>query len=164
MARTLSIHDDETGVTASMRVVEDPHGQRITSLRFDAADGHGINASDLHMLTLFGLELPTTTPGGSPAQRPQQRKEEAAEKPASTAAAGETRRKRYKGGAPSDAALQTIYTQHGGSAKAMADSIGCATTTVHAWINAARKRGVQLTGGELPAAAEQPALPSRRAS
>lgn len=159
MSRTLSVTDDETGITVSMRVEEAEDGTaRTTRLSFDAAEGFEVTSEHLRMLQYLGLQLPaalpatpaSTPPRSTPVPAPREpervpatRKQQAT-KPSK--ATKQTRkpetRKRYDGGTPSDAVLQMLFNQNRGSVRRMAESIGSSTSSINRWMNLARERGV----------------------
>lgn len=167
MARTVSVFDDESRVSAAVTVVESDGAQRITELRFTAVDGHSITSDDLRMITFFGLQLPTAnsslTPAAPPAlpvQRTPKRRAAAAKparkKAAPAAAKAEppaAKRKRYfSGPTPSDEQLLKLWGEHK-MVKNIAASLGASTSTVQNWMKAARERGVTFPGHPVDEAA-----------
>lgn len=170
MARTLSVTDEESGVTASMRVEEVDGQSRITSLHFDAVDGFGITAEHLRIVQDFGLQLPTALPVRAPhaaaapvaveSPAPAPKKPIPPRQRTKAAKAAPKQRKRYEGGVPSDAALASMWAQFGGSAPRIAEATGANVATVYGWLSRARKRGVVVFAVEAPAAAVNGAVPA----
>jgi hypothetical protein len=74
MARTLTIHDEELGATASVRVEHTPAGPLVTAVHFDADTGRGISADALRLIEALGLRLPDTAPPAVPQGKTRARK------------------------------------------------------------------------------------------
>jgi hypothetical protein len=160
MARILSIEDEDSGVTASVRVINEDGTRRITRVVFEAAPGRSITADDLSMIASVGLlELPDASiPSVPPHQdvipaAPKTARELSPSKATKSARAAapkaptkpdQRRAKRYTGGVPSDEDLLALFNRHGGSPTKMAEEIGASPSSINNWMNQARERQVKF--------------------
>lgn len=177
MGRTHTITDDDKGLMASLRVETRDGADVVTSLHFDALDGHSITAESLRIAETLGLRLPLPAtvdalpdvlpeqPAAIPAQTRGTPKAapKAAPKPApksvkkaATPRGATGKRSRHAGGAPSDAVLASLYHQHGGNQRLIGEALGCHSTTVSNWLRAAKTRDPQpfLDPAAVPAAGD----------
>jgi hypothetical protein len=139
MARTMSVSDDQTHITASMTVDDDG----ITELKFTASDGARVVAADLRLVALFGLQLPTTD--AAPVVSAAAKNVITGKTPAPRTPSGKTPgRRNFNGRRPDDAALLRMWLDHDRSASAMARTVGCAASTIFGWISAAKARGTEF--------------------
>jgi len=135
MARTLSVFDDDTNVTASMTV---DAGHRITELRFIATNGASITAADLGLVAEFGLTLPAlSAPKSDPAPSVVVNNHS----PAAPKPNGKRKRRAPQSTAPSDEKLLRLWIDCNGNKSAMAAASGKHPTTIYAWLKAACERG-----------------------
>jgi hypothetical protein len=146
MARTMSVSDDDTHITASMTIDD----QGITELRFSATNGARVTAADLRLVALFGLTLPTEAPplavpppATSPAPMSADVLPVAAATPPAQRTPSDGKARRYSRKRPDDQTLLALWRQHGG-ATAIGRAVGCHATTVHEWIRGAKTRGVEF--------------------
>ena len=162
MARILSIEDEDSGVTASVRVVNEGGARRITRVVFEAAPGRSITADDLSMIASVGLLEPSAAAAPGPEVPPHQdviaaapkvarelsrsktTKSAGAAAPKPPAKSGQRRGKRYSGGVPSDEDLLALFNRHGGSPKKMAEEIGASPSSINNWMNQARERQIKF--------------------
>lgn len=144
MARTLSVHDDSTGITASMTIDETGDKPRRTEIRFTADGDASVTANDLRLVESFGLTLPT----GSPALPMIPATDPVPPAVHCPAPAKKTRQgtSRFDGKKPTDKELLRLWQDTGGIKSEIARKVGCHPTTVGTWVAEAEARGVDFPG------------------
>ena len=143
MARTISVFDDSTNVTASVTIGD----SGVTNVQLTAVDGAIITSDDLRLLPMMGLPLPGN-PAAAPAAIPSV---SAAAKAVITGKAPVQRKptsnrkpSRFDGERPDDATLVKMWTRHRGVKAHMAKQVGCHQSTMGMWVQEAQARGTQL--------------------
>lgn len=152
MAHTISVHDDNSRITAAMTVDDSGARPRITEIRFAADDEVSVTANDLLLVRFFGLTLPGgTAPTTSVAARALSEQPAIVPKPAAKTSPKkvptQTRKpgaKRFNGRKPDDATLLKLWLNNDRTMSFIARKLGCSGQTVSLWIDGAKARGVEF--------------------
>jgi hypothetical protein len=155
MAHTISVHDDETRITAAMTVDDSGARPRITEIRFTADDEVSVTANDLLLVRFFGLTLPggtattaTVSAINAAARDATNGKPPTPRLPAKKAPVpvrkAPVKERRFTGKRPDDATLLKLWLDNERSAAFVARKVGCSSQTVFAWIAAAKARGTEF--------------------
>jgi hypothetical protein len=152
MSRTITVADDDTGVTARLVVETEPDGSAgVTELHITATNGHKIRFGDLRLLELVGLQLPAgadrpavapkpvSVPATPRPEAPPRASQEAPKKAAKSAPKKATKsapkkatRRVYRS-APENDTLLLVYVEKKGHIPSVAEHFGVPKSTAYGW-------------------------------